>query len=308
MTMPRPDYSARDKAVKHNVYASVRRREGVSHEQFVNYWRDVHSTLCSRLPGLGFYVQQHFDRESGANLWPLASGVNRINAVLDGSAELGFANTQNQGTFAEAGKILYEDEKNLFGEAIAYFLPTGSTTFVDREEDGVRNGPDRLHRVHVYMNRRPGIDSTQWLNETSADLSALNAIQKWKLHLPEPYDNGHPAPPSPDVDHIVGSDRLHLAVAEVAFENARISRDFFACPAFKKVLAAQAKYIDAIGAYRVSGFYTFVRDGIATPAGIRGSRAAELIDALGAANQLSTRVRERFLCAASDREGETLNP
>jgi EthD domain len=295
--MGRPDYSARDKAVKHNVYATVRRREGVSHEQFVNYWRDVHSTLCSRLPGLGFYVQQHFDREGGANLWPLAAGVSRINAVLDGSAELGFANAEDQNAFAEAGKILYDDERNLFGEAIAYFLPTGSTTFVDREEDGVRNGPDRLHRIHVYMSRRPGIDATQWLNDTSADLATLDVIQKWKLHLPQPYDNAHPAPPSADVDHTVGSDRLHLAVAEVAFENARVARDFFAGVAFKKVFAAQAKYVDAIGAYLVSGFYTFVRDGVATPAGIRGSRGAELIDTLGAGNQLTPAVRERFVQA-----------
>jgi hypothetical protein len=295
--MGRPDYSARDKAVKHNVYATVRRREGVSHEQFVNYWRDVHSTLCSRLPGLGFYVQQHFDREGGANLWPLAAGVSRINAVLDGSAELGFANAEDQNAFAEAGKILYDDERNLFGEAIAYFLPTGSTTFVDREEDGVRNGPDRLHRIHVYMSRRPGIDATQWLNDTSADLATLDVIQKWKLHLPQPYDNAHPAPPSADVDHTVGSDRLHLAVAEVAFENARVARDFFAGAAFKKVFAAQAKYVDAIGAYLVSGFYTFVRDGVATPAGIRGSRGAELIDTLGAGNQLTPAVRERFVQA-----------
>jgi EthD domain len=295
--MGRPDYSARDKAVKHNVYATVRRREGVSHEQFVNYWRDVHSTLCSRLPGLGFYVQQHFDREGGANLWPLAAGVSRINAVLDGSAELGFANAEDQNAFAEAGKILYDDERNLFGEAIAYFLPTGSTTFVDREEDGVRNGPDRLHRIHVYMSRRPGIDATQWLNDTSADLATLDVIQKWKLHLPQPYDNAHPAPPSADVDHTVGSDRLHLAVAEVAFENARVARDFFAGVAFKKVFAAQAKHVDAIGAYLVSGFYTFVRDGVATPAGIRGSRGAELIDTLGAGNQLTPAVRERFVQA-----------
>ena len=295
--MQRPDFSARDQAVKHNVYASVRRRDGVSHEHFTHYWRDVHSTLCSRLPGLGFYVQQHFDREGGANLWPVADGVSRITAVLDGSAELGFANAQDQATFAEAGKILYEDEHNLFGEAIAYFLPTGSTTFVDREEDGQRNGPDRLHRVHIYMSRRPGNDATQWLHDTSADLATLDIIQKWKLHLPEPYDNSHPAPPSPDVDHTVGPDRLHLAVAEVAFENARVARDFFAGAAFKKVLSTQAKHIDALGTYLVSGFYTFVRDGKATVAGIRGSRQAQLIDDLGAANQLTPAVRARFVRA-----------
>jgi hypothetical protein len=295
--MPKPDYSARDKAVKHNVYASVRRRDGLSHERFGHYWRDVHSTLCSRLPGLGFYVQQHFDREGGANLWPVADGVRRIDAVLDGSAELGFANAADQALFAEAGKILYEDEHNLFAEAIAYFLPTGSTTFVDREEDGLRNGPDRLHRVHVYMSRRSGIDASQWLRDTSADLASLDAVQKWKLHLPEQYDNAHPAPPSPYVDHTVGSDRLHLAVAEVAFENARVAREFFASGAFRKVLSAQARYLDSLGAYLVSGFYTFVRDGRATPAGIRGSRAAELIDTLGAVNQLTPAVRSRFVQA-----------
>lgn len=219
------------------MYASVRRRDGVSHEHFTTYWRDVHSTLCSRLPGLGFYVQQHFEREGG-------------------------------------------DRQHL-----------------DREEDSRQNGSDRLHCVHVYMSRRPGNDAAQWLRDTSADLASLDVIRKWKLRLPEPYDNAHPAPPSPDVDHAVGPDRHHLAVAEVAFENARVARDFFAGTAFKKVFSAQAKYIDAIGAYRVSGFYTFVRDGIATSAGIRGSRAAELIDDLGAANQLVPSVRQRFVKA-----------
>jgi hypothetical protein len=147
------------------------------------------------------------------------------------------------------------------------------------------------------MSRRPGRDSAQWLHDSSAELASLDAIQKWKLHLPEPYDNAHPAPPSPDVDHTVGSDRLHLAVAEVAFENARVARDFFAGAPFKRILSAQVKHLDAIGAYLVSGFYTFVRDGIATPAGIRGSRPAELIDMLGAVNQLTPAVRERFVQA-----------
>lgn len=82
--MNQEDFSARDNVVKHNVYASVRRRDGLPHELFANYWRDVHSTLCSRLPGLNFYVQQHFDRDYYANFWPVADGVRRIEAKLDG--------------------------------------------------------------------------------------------------------------------------------------------------------------------------------------------------------------------------------
>jgi hypothetical protein len=292
--MPAQDYAERDNAVRHNVYASVRRRDGLPHDLFAFYWRDVHATLCSRLPGLGFYVQQHFDRGHTANLWPLAPGVRVIDAILDGSAELGFSSLENQAIFAEAGKILYGDEANIFSEAVAYNLPKGSITFVDREEDGTRNGPDRFHRVHVYMSRKPGRDTKEWLTETSRELATHDAVKKWKLHLPEPYSNEHPAPPSPNVSHCVDADRLNLAVAEVAFENARLARAFFSEPRFQKVLAEQAGHIEAIGAYRVTGVYTYVRDGKPTTAGLRGSRQAELIDAVGAANQLEAKVTDMF--------------
>ena len=292
--MSGPDFSARDDAVRHNVYASVRMRDGLPHHFFADYWRDVHATVCSRLPGLGWYVQQHFDRDRTADLWPAADGVRRITAVLDGSAELGFASLEDQALFGAEGDTLYGDEHNLFSETVAYVLPTGSRTLVDREEDGVRNGPDRLHRVHVYMGRKPGDEATKWVEETSAELAASGAVQKWKLHLPLSYDNAKPAPPSADVDHHIEADRQNLAVAEVAFENARTAREFFEGGAFQKVLAGQPKHLDALGAYLVTGIYTFVRDGVITTAGLRGSRPAALIDAIGAANQVKPSVAKRF--------------
>jgi len=288
------DYSQRDENVRHNVYASVRKRDGLPFELFANYWRDVHSTLCSRLPGLGFYVQQHFDRSHTANLFPVADGVRRITAVLDGSAELGFATKEDQSRFGEASTILYADERNLFSEAIAYILPTGSKTFVDREKDGIRNGPDRLHRIHVYMSRKFGADAAHWLEDVSAGLAADAAVQKWKLHLPSPYDNAHPAPPSPDVGHHIEDDRLNLAVAEIAFENARTANEFFSGSGFQRLLVRQPQHLDAIGAYLVTGFYTFVRDGVPTAAGLRGSRSAELIDTVGAANQFAPDIAAQF--------------
>jgi hypothetical protein len=60
------------------------------------------------------------------------------------------------------------------------------------------------------------------------------------------------------------------------------------------MLARQATHIDALAAYLVTGFYTFVRDGRPTTAGLRGSRAAELIEAAGAANQLEEPVISMF--------------
>ena len=294
MTNDIRNFADRDAAVRHNTYASVRRREGIGADVFAAYWRDVHAPLCSRLPGLGFYVQQHFRREGGANLWPVADGIRRITAQLDGSAELGFANLEDQARFGKAGVVLYADERNLFDEAIAYNLPRGSQTFVDQEEDGVRNGPDRLHRVHVYMTRRRDSGANAWLAETSAELARIPGVRKLKLHLPEPYDNAQPAPPSPGVGHTVDADRLDLAVAEVAFDTARAAREVFGGAAFRKIVADQPRYIEAIGAYLVSGFYTFVRDGKPTTAGLRGSRQAELIDAFGATNQLETAITGLF--------------
>jgi hypothetical protein len=40
---------------------------------------------------------------------------------------------------------------------------------------------------------------------------------------PEAYSNQRPAPPSPNVEHIVEEDRLNLAIAEVAFTSASLS-------------------------------------------------------------------------------------
>ena len=288
------DFSTRDRVVKHNIYASVRRRDGIPHASFANYWRDVHSTLCSRLPGLNFYVQQHFERDHYANLWPIPNGVGRIDTRLDGAAELGFANLENQAIFAEAGKILYADEANFIGESVAYNLPNGSLTLVDKDDNPARNGADPFHRIHVYMSRRPGPETAAWLTETSTALAENDAVVKWKLHLPEPYDNDKPAPPAPNVDHIVGTDRLDLAVAEIAFASPLGAASLFASPLFKEMFKEQTQHVNAVGVYLVTGFYTFVRNGQLTVAGLRGSRPAELITRVGAVNQLDDKVMAMF--------------
>jgi hypothetical protein len=293
--MPLPDFSHRDDAVRHHTYASVRRRDGLPHDLFARYWRDVHGPLCARLPGLGYYVQQHFDRDRTANLWPIADGVRRMTAVLDGSAEIGFASLQDQAAFAEAGAILYADEANFIGEAVAYNLPRGSRTVVDREPNPAHNGPDVFHRLHVYMARRPDAGSDAWLTDSFAAFAAEGVVQKVKLHLPEAYSNDRPAPPSPNVAHTVDEDRLNLAVAEIAFESARVAREFFATGLFRRTMAGQATYLTAVGAFLVTGVYTYVRDGKPTTAGLRGSSQAELIEAVGAANQLDRGVSALFV-------------
>ena len=64
------DQAARDAAIAINTYTTVLRRPQVPHAVFALYWRDVHGPLCSRVPGLAWYVQYHLDREQDAHLWP----------------------------------------------------------------------------------------------------------------------------------------------------------------------------------------------------------------------------------------------
>lgn len=288
------NFGARDAAIACQTYSPVQKLAGVPLETFAAYWRDVHGPLCSRLPGLGFYVQHHFSREDYANLWPLPDGVKRIDYPLDGAVEIGFPSTEAMAQFGAASPILFGDEINVFGWDAAFFLPNGSKTYVDRQANGIPNGPDELHRIHVYMHGSLDIEFRAWAGEFAATLADNPAVLKLRLHLPEPFDNANPQPPSP-VDHFVRDDMLKLAVMEIGFASALSARLFTESDAYKATLAGQARHVKALAAYLVTGVYTFVRDSMPTIAGLRGSRVAEIIEKVGATNHVAPDVIKLFV-------------
>lgn len=290
---PGPDFAARDANIRCQTYSPVQRLPGVPLETFASYWRDVHGPLCSRLPGLGYYVQFHFSRENYANLWPLPTGVERIDFPLDGAVEIGFQNADDMGVFGLASPILFGDEINVFGWDAAFFLPDGSRTYVDRQADAVPNGADKLHRLHVYMHGSLDAAFKDWVSRFASTLAADARVAKLRLHVPEPFDNANPQPPSP-VEHHVRDDMLKLAIMEIGFETALVARQFFESDAFKATQADQATHVKAMAAYLVTGVYTYVRDGMPTTAGLRGSRVAEIIERTGATNHLQPQVTSLF--------------
>jgi len=281
-----------------NSYTTVKRRERVPHEIFATYWRDVHGPLCSRLPGIGLYIQHHFDRDQDAHLWPLADGVDEIaDYELDGGVEIGFVSALDQKTFQDASSILFSDEQNMFEETLAYDLPEGSKKFVNRLNDNTFNGTDAYDRIHVHFSPRAGLSELhEYLsNELGAVLSNADEVLKLTLHLPPPFKNDGMHPPAPNVAHIASAARAELAVMEVAFESPLARRRFFQSEVFQSTLTAQANHIAQLKAFAVSGLYTYVNDKKLTTAGLRGSRAAELIEYLGANNQLSPEVEHLLL-------------
>ena len=292
------DQAARDAAIAINTYTTVLRRPQVPHAVFAPYWRDVHGPLCSRVPGLAWYVQYHLDREQDAHLWPAQEGIMPFSDyVLDGGVEIGFADAADQAIFGKASSILFSDEQNMFAATVAYALPLGSRTLVDRIADPNPNGNDALDRMHVHFG--PGGKDAEafagFMTMLAETLASDPALLRVRLHLPEAYDNAEPAPPAPDVDHAVPPERERLAILDLTFATPLSRRRFFTTPVFSRTIEAQKQHIGYVTAFAVSGMYTYVRDKELTLAGLRGSRPGQLIERLGAANQTADDVRQLML-------------
>ncbi|MCJ2011001.1 hypothetical protein [Methylobacterium sp. J-076] len=292
------DHSERDAAIAINTYTTVLRRPRVPHELFATYWRDVHGPLCARIPGLGWYVQRHFDREQDAHLWPVVEGIRPFpDYELDGGVEIGFRTAEDQAAFDEACPILFADEQNMFAATVAYALPRGSTTLLDRVEEPSPNGDDGLDRIEVHLGaaHRHASAFGERITALARSLAAEPVVLKVRLHLPEPYDNTEPAPPAPNVDHAVPDERRLVAVMEIAFASPLERRTFYTSDAFGIASSGLAEHVAHTSAFAVSGTYTYVRDGRLTLAGLRGSRPAQLIERIGAVNQVGDDVRHLLL-------------
>lgn len=286
-----------------NSYTTVKRRERVPHDVFAHYWRDVHGPLCSRLPGLGLYIQHHFSRQQDAHLWPLAEGIHKIQDYeLDGGVEIGFESAADQKQFQDASPILFSDEQNMFDETLAYALPQGSLTLTNALADERFNGTDTFDRIHVHFSPRGTLPQLHaYLKSTLGPLlAAADDVVKVGLHLCEPFENDGQHPPAPNVAHFANPARAELAVLEIAFKSPLARRRFFQSDVFQNTLAEQSQHIAQLKAFAVSGLYTYVRDKSLTTAGLRGSRAAELIEYLGAVNQVQPDVQELMLKGAQN--------
>lgn len=287
------EYAERDAGIVINSYTTVLRRPGVPHALFATYWRDVHGPLCSRIPGLGWYVQHHLNREQDAHLWPVVDGIGAFpDYVLDGGVEIGFYSAKDQALFTAACPILFADEQNMFAATVAYALPQGSATLVDRVNQANPNGDDGLDRIHVHFGAAHDDAKafTRFMRKLAEALAVEAPVLKLRLHLPDAYDNAKPAPPAPNVDHRVPDERRLIAVVELAFASPLARRDFYASEVFRRALAGQAEHVAYASPFAVSGVYTYVRDKQLTLAGLRGSRSAQLIEQIGARNQVADDV------------------
>lgn len=258
------------------TYTLVRKLARLPERLFRQYLRDLYGPLSARMPGLSYCAQHHFSSEQHAGLWPSLAGVKRIEAGFDGALEFGFSGPAEQANFDAASALLAGEDHCLFELTSRYRLPRGSRTFVDRQSDGMPNGPDPLYRLHLYLNGRSQLTFRAWIGDWAAELAQMDAVQKLRLHLPQRYDN------------------LCPAILEIAFESALAAAVFYRSADFLATAPWQSAHIDAMTVFRVDAVYTYLQGGQLTLAGLHGSSSAALIEEIGAAQRVSEQMRQLF--------------
>src|ERR1044071_9947556 len=106
------------------VIAILKRKPGMSVEDFQKYWLTTHADIVSRMPGIRRYVQSH----------TLLSGYRKGEPVHDGIAELWFDDTRAMRALAgtAAYAAVQADE--------ATFIERGTMGLIITEEHVIKDG------------------------------------------------------------------------------------------------------------------------------------------------------------------------
>ena len=96
-------------------FVVLRKKPGMSTQQFRRYWKDVHGPLIAALPGLIKYVQYHVRSEL----------IDDAGTPIDGLAELWFESdeAQKRSYATPEYRAVVSDEPNLFEMSGHYIHP-----------------------------------------------------------------------------------------------------------------------------------------------------------------------------------------
>jgi hypothetical protein len=287
-------YSGRDDEIETLFYTPLKKRAGLSVEQFNLYWKDAHGPLCARLPGLWQYKQFHLDHDEGG-VWPPPAGVaarTPPDEQIDG-IELTFTSPENRQAWVDSGLPLMIDEQNCFDETIGYLVTDGrSKTYVDEIANDVPNGPVGVARYHVLLKRsqdRPLEDLRSFLTDQfAANVVRSDLVLKLRLHLLDEYTK--PAPPAPNVFHEPGPERQIHAAFEIAFATRLELSRFLQSPEYRAASDGMGRYVRQLSVFAERAAYSLVEDGRATLMGQRSPSVAKTITDAGAMSNLNEDV------------------
>ena len=266
-------------------------RNGISLDQFDNYWRDVHGPVCARLPGQMEYWQYHLSPYTGG-IFPEIKNI-KVNTDPEdqflGIAELTFSSVEERNEWFTASAILMDDEHNIFSKAIGYTTSLGNTrTVMSRLSEPYPNGSLSEIRYHVLIRKEDAVsvdDFRDYIKDTLIHaISKRQEVVQLRYHLFDAIDLSRPD--AQGVEHVEKDGKDYHAAFEISFANGLDRESFFASKELQSALSDGAFMIDMIKPCEERFTATFVRDHQMTLAGQRGSSVAQLVNDLGALNQI----------------------
>ena len=281
-------------------YVALWKRAGIERSDFDNYWRDVHGPVCARLPGQHDYWQYHLNDAEGG-IFPAIPGVQTVCKAEDqfyGIAELTFTSPAMRQTWFTASTILMDDEHNIFSKAIGYTTsPGNSQTLVNKEATTHRNGKSAGPRYHILI-RKSSAQSVeafrQHLREVVAPgLASIPEVLKLRYHLFDELDLSRPD--AQGVAHSEPEQSQYHGALELAFSSPMDRERALSSASYEKATGQLSEFASAMIPFPEGTAYTFVHDESITMTGMRGAHTAQLIENLGALNQLKEDITKLMM-------------
>ncbi len=96
----------------------LKRKGGLTHEEFVRHWLDVHGPLARKVPGIRRYVQSHILSES------VRADIAAVDVEIDGIAELWYDSVEamERSTATAEAQALYADGALIIGNIKTYVI------------------------------------------------------------------------------------------------------------------------------------------------------------------------------------------
>ncbi len=201
----------------------IKRKPGMSVEDFGQYWREKHARIVTKLPGLRRYVQCH----------TIPSGYRNGEPAYDGVAEVWFDSTDamREGSRTAEYRAIRADEPN--------FIDLTKIGFVITEERVQKDAPAEASMVHLveFVTRKSRMSVEAFQRHWSDVHGPLGA----KIPMVRRYVQCHVRPAA----YRDGRQPPYDGVAEVWFDSTAAMRESATTPEYRAVRADEPNFIDS---------------------------------------------------------------
>lgn len=267
-------------------------RRDLPRELCMNYWREAHGQLVSRNSGCFSYRQIIFEENPLMELpgwevdtfcpneWiPEGIAENLIESIVGGIKSLK----------CKAAKLTHQDEKNAFSRIALYTTAMGDCLY--HIEDATKtklNGIAYGERV-VLLFKRKGNDTEvfrQFVQEEIVEIiRSYSGIKELHSYVFNPYNAN--SWPSTGVSHEHPADRQYHGSLVIAADTIEIIEAMLVSPKMVCFINTHKNIITTVNAYKVWNTYVMRYNNEPTLAALRGSYVCDILDEIGATNQIS---------------------